>query len=649
MFRQLNVRIFILFLLAGLIQGCVTTRPQGGSQVQTSGGASSETSGFRVHEIESFRVTDPEPPKVADQELETIPTEMNPLVEKWIYYFENRGRPHMERYLARSTRYSKVMKKILRQNGLPEDLIYIAMIESGFSSKATSRAAAVGYWQFIRGTGKRYGLEINAMVDERRDPILATQAAAEYFKGLYSVFGSWYLAMASYNVGENRVKKEVMTHYTRDFWELARKRRLPKETVNYIPKYIAAKLIGSNPAKYGFTEIDYMNPIEFELIKVSRPVNLKTMANLMNLEYDDFKQLNPKFKGEIAPLRGSSLELRVPVGSKEQALAAASQSFVDKVEFVADAGETETYRVRSGDSLYTIARKYRTTVSWLRDVNDLKSGKKLRIGQRLQVPDRTGARVSKMVAARERAKAVAVARASEDDKVAADKAPEIVTEKGVFYVVQQGDTLTSIADDYNSSVEELRKMNKLPKSKILKVGMKLKVPKDEGLPADPSGTSPAKDSDSSVESADGDGARQINSREIATSVTAHVVKNGESLTTIAKKYGVSVQAIKKFNNLSRRSVIRVGTKLLIPVEASQSGSKPLMKQNQQTKSIASVKKQKAEAKKIHVVQRGENLLQIANRYRVSLNKLREKNRISSGQKLLVGSRLEIPSGIYANK
>ncbi|MFN7262309.1 MAG: lytic transglycosylase domain-containing protein, partial [Pseudobdellovibrionaceae bacterium] len=189
--------------------------------------------------ITSYRANENSPPQVVNEELETIPVEMNPLVEKWVNYFQGRGRPHMERYLARSNRYIGLMKKILRQNGLPEDLIYIALIESGFSSKATSRAAAVGYWQFIRPTGKRYGLEINSLVDERRDPVLSTQAAAEYFKGLYSVFGSWYLAMASYNVGENRVKREVMNHYTRDFWELARKKRFPQETINYVPKYIA--------------------------------------------------------------------------------------------------------------------------------------------------------------------------------------------------------------------------------------------------------------------------------------------------------------------------------------------------------------------------------------------------------------------------
>ena len=143
------------------------------------------------------------------EELEVIPIEINEQVEKWIRYFQGRGRPHMERYLARSTRYEAIMKKVLRDNKLPEDLFYIALIESGFSSSALSHASAVGYWQFIRGTGKHYKLQINQLVDERRDPVLATQAAADYFRDLYSLFGSWYLSMAAYNVGEGRVARVI--------------------------------------------------------------------------------------------------------------------------------------------------------------------------------------------------------------------------------------------------------------------------------------------------------------------------------------------------------------------------------------------------------------------------------------------------------
>ena len=332
-------RLLTLSLVLAFMSGCVHKHVGTADQAGTVDGSEKK-------DIASFRLSDPEGPKVVDQELESIPTEVNPLVEKWINYFQGRGRPHMERYLARSTRYEKLMKKVLRDNGLPEDLFYIALIESGFSSKATSHASAVGYWQFIRGTGKRYGLEMNAFIDERRDPVFATQAAAEYFKGLYSVFGSWYLAMASYNVGENRVKREVMNHYTRDFWELARKRRLPSETINYVPKFIAAKLIAKDPAKYGFDGIDYLPPIEFDHITIDKPVNLRQMADKMNLNYEDFKALNPKFKGEIAPLKSKDLVLRIPPGTAEQALIAANESAVSRVQFVADSGDTQTYRIR---------------------------------------------------------------------------------------------------------------------------------------------------------------------------------------------------------------------------------------------------------------------------------------------------------------
>lgn len=455
-------------------------------------GSDDETPVVKLQDISSFKIGETDSTVSDYSTLETVPVEINPMVEKWIAYFQGKGRPHMERYLSRSSRYIQLMKKILRQNGLPEDIIYIALIESGFASKITSRAAAVGYWQFIRGTGKRYGLEINSFVDERRDPVLSTQAAAEYFKGLYSVFGNWYLAMASYNVGENRVKKEVMKSMSRDFWELARKRSLPSETINYVPKFIAAKMIATDPAKYGFVDIDYLPPLEFESIKVDKPVNLRLFAEAMNLEYDEVKQLNPKYRGEIATLKSGVLELKIPVGAQATALAAVKQSFVDRVEFIADAGETKTYKVRPADSLNTIAKRFKTTVAWLRDNNDLKKGRKLRVGQSLQVPDLTVRK--KVVVAKAEPKvepkpepkpeAKPEVVASEDK---AGSANEIVTAKGTFYVVQAGDTLSEIANDYDSSVIELRKMNKLKRGVKLKVGMRIRVPKVERLPADPNG------------------------------------------------------------------------------------------------------------------------------------------------------------------
>lgn len=520
-------RLFTCSLVLAMLAGCAHTNSNA-----PKNSAGEANAGTEVKDISSFRLSDPEGPKVVDQELESIPTEVNPLVEKWIAYFQGRGRPHMERYLARSTRYEKLMKKVLRDNGLPEDLFYIALIESGFSSHATSHAAAVGYWQFIRGTGKRYGLEISPFVDERRDPVLATQAAAEYFKGLYSVFGSWYLAMASYNVGENRVKREVMNHYTRDFWELARKKRLPKETINYVPKFIAAKMIAKEPDKYGFGEIDYLPPIEFDHIVLNQPVNLRAMAEKLNLNYEDFKALNPRFKGEVATLRGTELMLRIPPGTNELAVAAANESIVENVRFIADSGDTQVYRIRRGDTLNTVARRYRTTVAYLRDLNDLPRRKALRVGMKIYVPDRTPVKDRETTS-----RSVAKNKKSSQSAVASTE----LSSDGRYYIVQSGDSLFTIARKYSTSVSELQRINSMKRGRVLKVGMKIRVP--------------APDNSSSA-------------REVAKT-KVHVVKRGENLSAIAAKYNVSMTDIKEKNKIRNPASLVVGARIVIPSETAQ--------------------------------------------------------------------------------
>ncbi len=401
--------------------------------------------------------------EIGEQELETIPTEINDQVEKWVTYFQGRGRPHMERYLARSTRYEALMKKVLRDNKLPEDLFYIALIESGFSSRAHSSASAVGYWQFIRGTGKRYKLGINKLIDDRRDPVLATQAAAEYFKDLYGLFNSWYLSMAAYNVGEGRVLRVVKKYKTRDFWELSRnKRALPAETDNYVPKYLAAKLIAKNPDKYGFEGIDYMTPIEFDHMSFEQPINLRLMAEKMNINYEDFKDLNPKYKGEVAPLDNGKLSIRIPPGSSEVALLAAQQSVATVVDYVPDQNETQVYRVKSGDNLGSIARRYRTTVAYLREINELPRKKVLRIGQRVFVPDRTPLKDRQKKSASSSSKKSSQKRQEQDSKK--------------HYVVKKGDSLFSIAQKFNLSISDLSKANKLQRKTVLRSGLRLVIP-----------------------------------------------------------------------------------------------------------------------------------------------------------------------------
>ena len=457
------VVLFVLFLTACAHNAEKT--PMGSSGAKLSGGATGANSSAGPNsqydedgDLERFRVSqDTKDEKAFEksasaqamtEELETIPIEINENVEKWIAYFQGRGRPHMERYLARSTRYEALMKKVLRDNKLPEDLFYIALIESGFSSSAFSHASAVGYWQFIRGTGKRYKLQIDRMMDERRDPVLATQAAAEYFKDLYNIFGSWYLSMAAYNVGEGRVLRSVKKYKTKDFWELSRnKRALPAETDNYVPKYIAAKLIAKNPDKYGFEGIDYMPPIEFDHMTFDLPINLRLMADKLNVNYEDFKDLNPKFKGEIAPTNEGKVSLRIPPGTFQVAQQAATESVASVVDYVPDQKDFQTYKVKRGDNLATVARKFRTNIAYLREINDFPRKKKLKVGQNIFVPDRTPLVI---------------------------KRPEMT--KGRFYTVQPGDSLASIAQKYKIRVAELTKINKLGRRAKIRSGTRLVLP-----------------------------------------------------------------------------------------------------------------------------------------------------------------------------
>jgi membrane-bound lytic murein transglycosylase D len=470
------LKYFLMLTLTGSLFSCAS-KPASDKAVDNSTAASIENTG----DIDHFHLSEEpkETPAASNdqkiEELEIIPTELNANVEKWIAYFQGRGREHMEKYLLRSTRYEALMKKVLRDNKLPEDLFYIALIESGFSSQAFSHASAVGYWQFIRGTGRRYKLNINKLVDERRDPVLSTQAAAYYFKDLYAQFNSWYLSMAAYNVGEGRVIRAIKKYKTNDFWELARKRRaLPAETDNYVPKFIAAKLIAKNPDKYGFDGIDYLPPIEFDHITVDKPVNLRVMAEKMNYNYEDFKALNPKYKGEVAPLENDkTLGLRIPPGTYEVALAAAKDSVADAEVFIADQDEFQDYKVKRNETFSTIARKFKTTVAYLRDINDYPRKRKLRVGTRILVPDRTPLEEKRPeLAAKVRKKSGKSVASSKDSKDSNEKK---------YHIVKKGENLSSIAKKYEISVATLTKLNKLRAKSRLKLGTKLVLPENQKL------------------------------------------------------------------------------------------------------------------------------------------------------------------------
>jgi hypothetical protein len=251
-----------------------------------------------------------------DQTLKTdVPVARNKEVKAYLVYFSTERKRVIQNYLARSTRYLPLIQEIFQEHGLPEDLAFLAMIESGFNPYAYSPAHAAGMWQFISGTARRYGLEINNYVDERRDPVKSTHAAAKYLLDLYKQFGSWYLAAASYNCGENRVQREIDSSNHKNFWELSANQCLPNETKNYVPQMIAATIIAKNPEKFGFTHIPYMPPLQFDTVKVNEPTSVRAISVACNVPPEEISLLNPELrKGTTPP---ETFALKIPKNSKD--------------------------------------------------------------------------------------------------------------------------------------------------------------------------------------------------------------------------------------------------------------------------------------------------------------------------------------------
>ncbi len=246
-----------------------------------------------------------------------VPIQMNKQVRAYLVYFSTERKGVIRNYLSRSTRYLPMIKEVFEEYGLPEDLAYLAMIESGFNNKATSPAAAAGMWQFIRGTGLRYGLAIDSYVDERRDPEKSTRAAAKYLLDLYKQFGSWYLAAASYNCGEGRVQRELNQSNHKNFWELSANMCLPNETKNYVPQMIAATIIAKNPEKFGFKNVSYQPALKVDKAQVNEATSLRAAAFAVNVPADDLQALNPELLRGVTPPDSPNYALNLPPNSKE--------------------------------------------------------------------------------------------------------------------------------------------------------------------------------------------------------------------------------------------------------------------------------------------------------------------------------------------
>jgi len=246
-----------------------------------------------------------------------LPVTYNKRVTKWVNYFQGPGHKWFRTWLERSTLHMPRIQAELKKSGLPQDLAYMVMIESGFSSQAVSHAKAVGPWQFIEPTGKRYGLQVTNWLDERRDWQKSTRAAIGYLTDLHREFGSWYLVAASYNMGENGLRRQIKKYQTRDFWKLAELRALPQETIDYVPKILAAMLISKAPSLYGFRNIPIHPPLDFDLITVPGGTHLHDIANAIGITYKAIEDLNSELLLKRVPTYISIFSIRIPKGASQ--------------------------------------------------------------------------------------------------------------------------------------------------------------------------------------------------------------------------------------------------------------------------------------------------------------------------------------------
>ena len=471
--------------------------------------------------------------------MNTKSADMSP-IEKSVRYFSVSVKKHFNQWLERSGKYVGLMKSILRENYLPEDLVFLALIESGFNPKAYSPASASGPWQFIRGTATRYGLRIDRWVDERRDPIKSTKAAAAYLKDLYGMFGNWPLAMASYNSGEGNVARAVKRNDTLDFWELRKTRSLPSETKEYIPKFIAAKMIANNPESYGFNDIQYDQPFEFDEVVLSNCVDLDVVAKCCNVPVSEIKDLNPELIRGCTPPNLPSYNLRVPKGSKEQFQK--NYAALPDEEKVArpKVADNTRYRVRRGDSMKSIARRYGLSVAELASANNLGINSKLKKGRRLTIPDG-----SAVVASR---------KASPTPTKTADST------SSKTYRARRGDSLASIAKRNGMSLAELASINGLSTKTKLKKGQRLSLVSGTAVAAadttDEVSSKPATTKKSVSKS--------TKKKTRVASRKTYKVKNGDTIVSISKRFKVSQKSLMKANG--NKSALRTGQKLVIPLE-----------------------------------------------------------------------------------
>jgi membrane-bound lytic murein transglycosylase D len=461
---------------------------------------------------------DPRLAQKAEKELISVrhdlPLTVNDSVLQYLSFFTTtRGRAIVSHGLDRAGRYDAMIRRVLKEEGVPQDLIYLAQAESAFQPQAVSRAGARGIWQFMPYRGEEYDLERTYWVDDRSDPEKATRAAARHMRDLYAMFGDWYLVMAAYNSGPLNVTRAIERTGYADFWELQKRRALPKQTQNYVPIILALALVAKDPARYG-VQVSPEKPPQTESVSLDRSISLQLVADASGADVDDLRLLNPRLLRSVTP-NGPGFQLVLPLGT--------AKNFEDNVQQV-PADKWTSWRLHpagDGETLSDVARRYRVSVPAIETANHLEPRASVPAGFLLNVPTPPA------------------------------------TARLLHYRVQRGDTLAGIAERFDVTVDELKRWNHIPGGHVSR-GARLRI-----YAGSQSATVPAVKS-KAAQNSENQGFQNVSTGKSENSgAFEHRVKPGETLYSIARAYQTSVSAIKLANPFLADRPLQAGDVLTI--------------------------------------------------------------------------------------